>query len=113
MPTLWVFKLYSQNAFLIHYPEQLMQVDSMVHTWTMRQEAKVNFFKQASQIGNFKNIPLTLANCHQGWMCYEMASRQLLSNPLECGPNRLSNVGLVKDENNDIQESYCTNLFFN
>ena len=82
-----------------------MQVGSMVRTWTMRYEAKLNFFKRASQIGSFKNIPLTLANRHQCWMCYEMASRQLLSTPLECGPNRLSNVGLVKDENDDIQES--------
>ena len=71
----------------------------------MRYEAKLNFFKQASQIGNFKNIPFTLASRHQRWMCYEMASRKLLDGPLECGPNRFTNIGVVKEETDDIQKS--------
>lgn len=91
--------------FLVHYPEQILNMGPMVHSWTMRYEAKLSFFKQASQIGNFKNISFTLANRHQHWMCYEMASRKLLDAPLECGPNRLSSIGIVKEETDDIQKS--------
>ena len=68
----------------------------MVHTWTMRYEAKLNFFKQSSRHSNFKNIAYSLANSHQRWMCYEMASGGLIFNQLECGP--VSSVGLVGDE---------------
>jgi len=51
--------------FLAHYPEQLMNLGPMVRTWTMRYEAKLNFFKQSSHPSNFKNITLSLTNSHQ------------------------------------------------
>ena len=33
--------------FLTHYPEQLLNLGPLVRTWTMRYEAKLNFFKQS------------------------------------------------------------------
>ena len=89
--------------FLIHYPKQMLNLGSMTHTWTMRYEAKLNFFKQASQVSNFKNIAFSLANSHQRWICYEMASGRLISDSLECGPS--GSIGLVQDENRNFQHT--------
>ena len=59
--------------FLLHYPDQIKAVAPMVRTWTIRHEAKLNFFKQASHLANFKNVAFALANRHQRWICYELA----------------------------------------
>ena len=89
--------------FLIHYPEQMLNLGSATRTWTMRYEAKLNFFKQSSHISNFKNIAFSLANSHQRWICYEMASGCLISDSLECGPS--GSIGLVQNENKNLQQS--------
>ena len=47
--------------FCIHYPEQIIALGPMVRNWTMRHEAKLNLFKKAARLGNFKNIAFTLA----------------------------------------------------
>ena len=42
--------------------------------WCMRYEAKHSYFKHLAHVlGNFKNIPKTLAEHHQMYMCYHMA----------------------------------------
>ena len=85
-------QLYSESAilpkshFLIHYPEQILALGPLVRTWTIRYEAKLSLFKKASRVGNFKNIALTLSQRHQYWMCYQLASGQLLQQGFECGP---------------------------
>ena len=71
---------------MVHYPKQLIALGPMVRTWTMRCEAKLNLFKRAAHLGNFKNIALTLAQRHQRWMCYQSASGELLRSNFECGP---------------------------
>ena len=88
--------------FLTHYPEQMLTVGPMLKTWTMRYEAKLHFYKQASQLSNFKNIAYSLANRHQRWMCYEMASGSLILDQLECSP--FSSTGLVQDESENFRE---------
>ena len=88
--------------FLTHYPEQMLSLGPMLNTWTMRYEAKLHIYKQASQLSNFKNIALSLADRHQRWMCYEMATGDLISNQLECGP--FNSTGLVQDESENFQE---------
>lgn len=88
--------------FLLHYPEQLLNLGPMIRTWTMRYEAKLHFFKQSSNSSNFKNIAFTLANAHQRWMCYEMATGKLISSCLECGPSK--STGLVQNENENFQQ---------
>lgn len=72
----------------------------------IRHEAKLNFFKKASNLVNFKNVPFSLANRHQRWICYEMANGNIIDVSLECGPAKGGGSGLsfVKDEVPDIQE---------
>ena len=72
--------------FVVHYPEQMEAVGPMTKSWTMRHEAKLNFFKQVTRLDNFKNIASSMANRHQRWICYELSSGSLLSKPIECGP---------------------------
>ncbi len=44
----------------------------------MRFEAKHSFFKHLANIlGNFKNIPETLSERHQSFMCYEQVDPSL------------------------------------
>ena len=90
--------------FMLHYPEQIKAVGPMVRTWTIRHEAKLNFFKQASHLINFKNVAYALANRHQRWICYELASGRLIHAPLECGPSSSTGVSYVKDKTKDIQD---------
>ena len=85
-------ELHSESAilpkshFMIHYPEQIFALGLLVRSWTIRYEAKLSLFKKAARIGNFKNIALTLSQRHQHWMCYQLASGQLLQSGFECGP---------------------------
>ena len=94
--------------FMVHYPMQIIDVGPIVRTWTMRHEAKLSFFKQASRLANFKNVTQSVANRHQRWFCYQMASSksELLQSPLECGPALRSSVGptLRQDESNTMKE---------
>ena len=80
--------------FLIHYPEQMLHVGPMVRTWTIRHEAKLNFFKQATGTSSFKNITLSLANHHQRLACYKMYTGNLLHSRLEFGPTSRAPVTL-------------------
>lgn len=103
-------RLYGASAvipkmyFLIHYPDQIEAVGPMICTWTIRHEAKLNFFKQASSLLNFKNVPLSLASRHQRWFCYEMATGKLVHAPLEVGPPECgSSVTLLKHETEEVQ----------
>ena len=53
---------------LIHY-----RCGPLSRLWCMRYEAKHSYFKQLARvIGNFKNMPKSLANRHQHYMCYLM-----------------------------------------
>ena len=88
--------------FLIHIPKQMLQAGPMVRTWTIRHEAKLNFFKQATGTSSFKNITLSLANHHQRLVCYEMCTGSLLCSRLECGRTSTAPVMLM-DENDLIQ----------
>ncbi len=100
------FSLYNKYIpklhFITHYPEQMLTVGPLTKSWTIRHEAKLNFFKQVAKLDNFKNIASSMANRHQRWACYELSSKHLLSRPMECGPG----VGpkRVCDETPDIQE---------
>lgn len=57
--------------------------------WTMRYEARHSYFKKLAQnIGNFINLPWTLAMRHQLLQCYYHAEKEvsiLFENP-EIGP---------------------------
>ena len=103
--------LYGSNAyipkmhFLLHYPEQIVALGPMTRTWTIRHEAKLNFFKQASHLANFKNVAFSLANRHQRWLCYELGSKNILHVSIECGPP-MHDCGLrcISEESKNIKE---------
>ena len=40
--------------YMVHYPSQIERHGPLVHSWTMRHEAKLSFIKRASRRGNFK-----------------------------------------------------------
>jgi len=49
----------------------LYRFGPLVRHWTMRYEAKHSYFKQlANSMGNFINIPYSLAMRHQLYHCY-------------------------------------------
>ena len=52
----------------------------------MRNEAKLNVFKQAARLGNFKNIAFSIASRHQRLLCYELSTSKLVNSPMVCGP---------------------------
>ena len=107
--------LYGKNKyipkmhFMVHYPIQIIDVGPMVRTWTMRHEAKLSFFKQASRLANFKNIAQSVVNRHQRWFCYQMASSksELLRSLLECGPAVKSSDGptVLQNESSTLKEA--------
>ena len=70
--------------FLLLYPEQVKMIGPLIRSWNMRNEAKLNIFKRASRLGNFKNIAFSLAQRHQQLQCWELASDSLLKSPIEC-----------------------------
>lgn len=84
--------LYTDEAvipkfhFLLHYPRQILCIGPLIHSWNMRNEAKLNIFKQASRLGNFKNIASSVAKRHQRLLCNHLSSCPILDSLLECGP---------------------------
>jgi len=63
-------------------------------------------FKKASRLSNFKNVSLSLTNTHQRWMCYKMASGNLINNSIECGLPRLGDeFSLLRDKPADIKHN--------
>ena len=99
--------------FLLHYPDQIQSVAPMVRTWTIRHEAKLNFFKQASHLTNFKNVAFALANRHQRWISYELASGNLIKSTFQCGPpTHGTGITHVHQEPKNIQEN-LVKLFSN
>ena len=98
-PSSFIPKLH----FLTHYPEQMLQLGPMVRTWTIRHEAKLNFFKQTTGVSSFKNITLSLASHHQHLACYEMASGNLLRPIFECGP--VNTVSSLRSESSALKQS--------
>lgn len=61
----------------------------LIRYWTMRYEAKHSFFKRSAQsMGNFNNIPYSLAMRHQHLQCYfdTTQDRELPGMGFEVGP---------------------------
>ncbi len=66
---------------IIYYRMGPLQTDGC-----MRMEAKNNYFKKAGRIGNFKNVPYSVAKRHQKLMAAHLQGRFFSYNELECGP---------------------------
>ena len=64
--------------------------------WTMRFEAKHSYFKRLTHImGNFINLPYSLALRHQFYQCYLHANMKLLEQSVEVGTGKSYNIGYV------------------
>ena len=65
------------------YDTILFRYGPLVRQWTMRYEAKHNYFKSlARSIGNYINIAWTVALRHQQWQCYKWIDDQALGQDL-------------------------------
>ena len=68
-------KLYPSESiipkmhFMIHYAQQILNYGPLVHTWTMRHEAKLQVIKRAARVNNFKNVCQSVARRHQHLLC--------------------------------------------
>ncbi len=58
----------------------------MVNSWCMRMEAKNSYFKRVVQIGNFKNVPYSVARRHQRLLCGYLQGQFFDYDDLESGP---------------------------
>ena len=58
--------------YMVHYPSQIERYGPLIHSWTMRHEAKLSFVKRSSRRGNFKNIVSTVVKHHQRWLSYHL-----------------------------------------
>lgn len=74
-------RIFPKLHFMVHYPGQIEMYGPLVHTWTMRHEAKLSFIKRASHSSNFKNICLTVLKTHQLWLCYQLECESHLVYP--------------------------------
>ena len=66
-------------------------IGPMVTTWCMRMEAKNSYFKRIGQIGNFKNLPLSVARRHQHLLCGYLQGNFFSYDKLESGPCKCEN----------------------
>ena len=63
----------------------------LVRHWTMRYEAKHAYFKTLAQsMGNFINVPFSLAMRHQQLQCYNSCSQE--QDSLTVGPGKHNNL---------------------
>ena len=85
---------------MVHYPNQILRHGPLVCSWTMQHEAKLNFFKQASCLCNFKNLTLTPAKRHQLWLAYQIHTKTLFNDKSIRGPILQSSQ--LKDEDGEL-----------
>ena len=71
--------------FLVHYPEQILRFGPLIHSWTLRHEAKLKLHKQVAKFGNFKNVCFSVALKHERWLCYQLQSSLYLTDDLVIG----------------------------
>ena len=82
--------------YMLHYPSQILRHGPLLRSWFMRHESKLNFIKQSSIKGNFKNICKMAINKHQRWLCYQLKYNSNLVSPnVELGPTK-SDCGLAR-----------------
>lgn len=103
--------LRPKHHFMIHYPTAIEKIGPLVQYWTMRFEAKHNYFKTISHITcNFRNICKTMAFRHQMTQCYHFLSGTMFEQNLEVGPGNtelLANIDMAED----IVDSLACPLF--
>lgn len=97
-----------KQHYMIHYPSQILRSGPLIHSWTMRHEAKLSFVKRASRRGNFKNVCLTAAKKHQLWQCQQLQSENFLHPDTEFSSK--STISSFDEEDEHVQR-LLTQLF--
>jgi len=70
-------RLIPKHHFMCHYSHVIRQTGPLISLWTMRYEAKHNYFAQlAAHIKNFRNICYSLAFRHQQYSAFMMQSSE-------------------------------------
>ena len=77
--------------YMVHYPRQILMFGPLIHSWTMRHEAKLSVLKRAGHHGNFKNICYTIAKRSVHSLCYQ----------LNCGHTFLTKTTQVAETKNE------------
>lgn len=83
--------------YLLHLPNQIRRFGPARNHWCMRYEGKNSFFKR-NKLRNTKNIPLSVINSHQMWMCCAQhddagcKSHHYLKQPYICKPGHYEAV---------------------
>ncbi|XP_065893395.1 uncharacterized protein [Dysidea avara] len=77
--------------YLIHTPRLISKFGPLSRLWALRFEAKHKYFKKIAQrLGNYINLPWTLANRHQMLQCfYHTSQKSLFEEETEVGPGSL------------------------
>jgi len=76
---IFTYAIHIKLSIIILYVHRL---GPLTNTWCMRMEVKNSYFKKTAQLGNFKNIALSVSNRHQKFMCALLNSRDFLINQL-------------------------------
>ncbi len=85
----------------------------LVSHWTMRFEAKHNWFKGlAQQLGNYTNLPYTLSMRYQQLQCYQLCGGQdTLAEHLDIGPGKMVLGETVSVQTRQVYRYYFCNLY--
>lgn len=91
--------LKPKHHFMLHYAEAALKIGPLINYWSMRFEAKHNFFRRLSHIVcNFKSITRTMAYRHQMYLCYQLLSKQSFKEAsLEIGPGSCVLLNSIPD----------------
>lgn len=67
--------LLPKHHMTTHYPNLIMKMGPLIHSWMMRYESKHKVFTDLVRLtNNYKNLPLSLAKKHQARVCVNISN---------------------------------------
>lgn len=96
--------LTPKHHIMTHYPTVIEQIGPIIHTWSMRFEAKQKYFnKMSSGSGNYINICKSLSQRHQQMIAQKIKTMSFEEN-FTFG--KVSKVKLTKKKDNLLERTY-------
>jgi len=92
MPKLMIRYADMYFDVLLIYMSNPYRYGPLVRHWTMRIEAKHYFKQLARSLGNFINLPYSLASRHQQYQCYLNVDSDNFVDNIQVGPGMLHTV---------------------
>ncbi|XP_046853425.1 uncharacterized protein LOC124446617 isoform X2 [Xenia sp. Carnegie-2017] len=84
--------------YMVHMPRAILQFGPLVRSWCMRYEAKHHYFKRlAIVIGNFINLPYSLAKRHQEGVCYRLQSAEGGNSTFICKGTEIGPATVIRE----------------